>query len=58
MGDFNVEPNDATMKNLCQIRSGSGKKIVKDNACFKNPINTLALTWQLQIDENPFEGLR
>ena len=58
MGYINVEPNDATMKNICQIRSGSGKKIVKDNACFKNPINTFALTWQLQIDGNPFEGLR
>ena len=37
MGDFNVEPNDATMKNFCQIYGC--KNIVKDKTCFKNPIN-------------------
>ena len=37
MGDFNVEPNDATMKNICQIYGC--KNIVKDKTCFKNPIN-------------------
>ena len=37
MGNFNVEPNDATMKNFCQIHSY--KNIVKDKTCFKNPIN-------------------
>ena len=37
MGDFNVEPNDATMKNFCQIYDC--KNIVKDNTCFKSPIN-------------------
>ena len=37
MGDFNVEPNDATMKNFCQIYGC--KNMVKDKTCFKNPIN-------------------
>ena len=37
MGDFNVEPNDATMKNFCQIYGC--KNIVKDKTCCKNPIN-------------------
>ena len=37
MGDFNVEPNDATTKNFCQIYGC--KNIVKDKNCFKNPIN-------------------
>ena len=37
MGDFNVEPNDANMKNVCQIYGC--KNIVKDKTCFKNPIN-------------------
>ena len=36
MGNFNVEPNDANMKNLCQIYGC--KSIVKDKTCFKNPI--------------------
>ena len=38
MGDFNVEPSDATMKNFCQIYGC--KNIVKDRTCFKNPINS------------------
>ena len=37
IGDFNVEPNYATMKNFCQIYGC--KNIVKDKTCFKNPIN-------------------
>ena len=37
MGDFNVEPNDATMKNFCQIYGY--KNIIKGKICFKNPIN-------------------
>ena len=37
MDHFNVEPNDATMKILCQIYGC--KNIVKDQICFKNPIN-------------------
>ena len=37
MGDFNVEPNDATMKNFCQIYGC--KHIVKCKTYFKNPIN-------------------
>ena len=37
MSDFNVEPNDAAMKNFCQIYGC--KNIVKDKTCFKNPIN-------------------
>ena len=37
MGDFNVEPNDANMKDFCQIYGC--KNIVKDKTCFKNPIN-------------------
>ena len=38
MDDFNVEPNDATMKNFCHIYGC--KNIVKDKTCFKIPINT------------------
>ena len=37
MGDFNVEQNDATMKNFCQIYDC--RNIVKDKICFKNSIN-------------------
>ena len=37
MVDFNVLPNDATMKNFCQIYGC--KNIIKDKTCFKNPIN-------------------
>ena len=37
MGDFNVEPNDANMKDFCQIYGC--RNIVKDKTCFKNPIN-------------------
>ena len=37
MGDFNVESNDANMKDFCQIYGC--KNIVKDKTCFKNPIN-------------------
>ena len=37
MGDFNVESNDATTKNFCQIYGC--KNIVKDKTCFKNPTN-------------------
>ena len=37
MGDFNVEPNDATMKNFCQIYDC--RNVVKDKICFKNSIN-------------------
>ena len=37
MDAFIVEPNDATMKNFCQIYGC--KNIVKDKTCFKNPIN-------------------
>ena len=37
LGDFNVEPNNATMKNFCQIYGC--KSVVKDKTCFKNPIN-------------------
>ena len=35
MGDFNVEPNYATMKNLSDLRC---KNIIKDKTCLKNPI--------------------
>ena len=37
VGDFNVKPNDANMKDFCQIYVC--KNIVKDKTCFKNPIN-------------------
>ena len=37
MGNFNVEPNDANMKEFCQIYGC--ENIVKDKTCFKNPIN-------------------
>ena len=37
MRNFKVKPNDATMKNFCQIYSC--KNIIKDRTCFKNPIN-------------------
>ena len=39
MGDFKVAPNDAIMKNLCQIFGC--ENIVKNKTCFKNPINPL-----------------
>ena len=41
MGDFNVEPNDATMKSFCQIYGC--KNIVKDKTYFKNPINPTSI---------------
>lgn len=37
MDDFNVHPNDATMKIFCQIYCF--KNIVKEKTCFKNPLN-------------------
>ena len=37
MGNFNVGPNDFTMKNFCQIYGC--KNIVKDTTCLKNHIN-------------------
>ena len=37
MGNFNVEPNDATVKHLCQIYGC--KTIVKNKTWFKNHIN-------------------
>ena len=37
MGDFNVEPNNATMKTFCQIYGC--RNIAKDKICFKNSIN-------------------
>ena len=37
MGDFNVEPNDANMKDFCQIYGC--KNIIKEKTCFQNPIN-------------------
>ena len=37
MGNFNVEPNDFTVKNFCQIYGC--KNIVKDTTCLKNHIN-------------------
>ena len=36
-GDFNVETNDASMKDFCQIYGC--KNIVKDKTCYKNLIN-------------------
>ena len=41
MGDFNVEPNDATMENLSQVYDC--KNIAKDKNCFKNPINSTCI---------------
>ena len=41
MGDFNVEPNEATMKNFCQIYDC--KNIVKDKTCFKNTITPVRI---------------
>ena len=41
MDDFNVEPNDATMKNFHQMYGC--KNIVKDKTCFKNPINATCI---------------
>ena len=37
MGDFNVGPNDGTMKTFCQIYGC--RNIAKDKICFKNSIN-------------------
>ena len=36
MGGFNVEPNDATINNFCQMYGC--KNIVKDETYLKNPI--------------------
>ena len=41
MDDFNVEPNDGTMKIFCQIYSC--KSIVKDKTRFKNLINSTCI---------------
>ena len=54
MGDFNVEPNDATMKNVCQIYGC--KQIVKCKTYFKNPINPTCI--DSLIDQNPYKSLR
>ena len=49
MGDISVEPNDAFMKNFCQIYGC--KNIVKDKACFKSPINPTCI--DLMITNRP-----
>ena len=49
MGDINVEPNDASMKNFCQIYGC--KNIVKDKTCFKSPINPTCI--DLMITNRP-----
>ena len=41
LGDFNTEPNDATMKNFCQIYGS--KNIAKDKTCFKIPVNPICI---------------
>ena len=43
MDDFSVEPDDATMKNVCEIFGC--KNIIKDKACFQNHIN---LIWVIE----------
>ena len=45
MGDFNVEPNDATTKNSCQIYE------CKNKTCFKNLINPTSV--ELIITNKP-----
>ena len=41
MGDFNVEANDSTIS----VSSGTDdlKSLIKEPACYKNPINLRAL---------------
>ena len=51
--DFNVEPNDATMKNFCQIYGC--KNIVKDKTCFKNPINPTCIDLIITNRPKPFQ---
>ena len=60
MGDFNIEPNDATMKNFFQIY---GCKItIKDKTCFKSPLNPTCIDLIITIiqyrkyDDFPNEG--
>ena len=53
MGDFNVEPNDANMKNFCQIYGC--KNIVKDKTCFKNPINPTCIDLIITNRPKPFQ---
>ena len=49
MGDFNIEPNDATMRYFCQIYGG--KNIVKDKTSVKNPITPTCI--ELIITNRP-----
>ena len=41
MGDFNIEPHNATMRNFFQIYGC--KNIVKDKTSVKNPINPICI---------------
>ena len=54
MGDFNVEPNDANMKDFCQIYGC--KNIVKDKTCFKNPINPTCIDSIITNRPKSFKG--
>ena len=49
MGDINVEPNDASMKNICQIYGCTN--IVKDKTCFRSPVNPTCV--DLMITNRP-----
>ena len=53
MGIFNVESNDATMKNFCRIYGC--KNIVKDKTCFKNPINPTCIDLVITNRPKPFQ---
>ena len=57
MDDFNVQPNDATMKNFCQIY-GCKKNIyiAKDKTCFKNPINPTCIDLMITNRPKSFQG--
>ena len=53
MGDFNVEPNDANMKNFCRIYGC--KNVVKDKTCSKNPINPTCIDLIITNRPQPFQ---
>ena len=54
MDDFDVEPNNATMKNFFQICVC--KNIVKDKTCFKNPINPTCIDSIITNRPKSFKG--
>ena len=56
MGDFNVEPNDATVKNFCQMCGY--KNIFKDKTRFKNPINPTCIDLIITNRQKSFQEFK